>query len=124
MGLLAAIGQQQDTYQGFRQPGVDDNQMNLYVGPADPVATLETVRQVLDDNMDGITAASPRVEIPRPDRGALQRDLDSIIVGEEKPRGCGAACRRWRGLVRAGLNENHTDVTGTAWKSRHGSSST
>jgi hypothetical protein len=116
--FLAAIGQQQDTYQGFRfNLGPDDNQMNLYVGPAASlVATLETVRvQVLDDNMDGIYGSQPKEwSYPGLIEGALQRDLDSIIVGEEK------TARPWSRLQKIGTgwyalapNETLTDVTAT-----------
>jgi hypothetical protein len=87
-GFLAVIGQQQDTYQGFRfNLGPDENTMNLYVAPAGSlVGTVEGVRvQVFDDNLDGRYGSEPKdwahiglVE------GSYQHDVDSVLIGESK----------------------------------------
>jgi hypothetical protein len=114
--FLVCIGQQQDTFQGFRfNLGPDDNALNLYIAPAASlVGAVEGVRlQILDDNMDGLYGSAPQewayqglVE------GAFQRDVDSVVVGESK------VARPWSRLQKVGSawyelapNEHGNDIT-------------
>lgn len=116
--FLSVIGQQQDIYQGFRfNLGPDENQLNLYVAPAGSLvgSVAGTRVQVLDDNMDGHYGSAPRdwgymglIE------GALQHDLDSVVVGEAK------TARPWSRLQKIGdawyelvPNEAGTDLVAT-----------
>jgi hypothetical protein len=98
--FLSAIGQQQDTYQGFRfNLGPDTNYLNLYVAPAASlVGTLGGTRvQVIDDNLDGKYGSPPLdwAYMGLVD-GAAQHDVDSIVVGESK------VARPWSRLVEVG----------------------
>ncbi len=116
--FLSVIGQQQDTYQGFRfNLGPDENQLNLYVAPAGSlVGSVNGTRvQVLDDNMDGHYGSAPKdwgylglLE------GALQHDVDSVVIGEAK------TARPWSRLQKIGdawfelvPNESGTDLIAT-----------
>lgn len=98
--FLTCIGQQQDTYQGFRMNlGPDENQMALYFAPAASLVGMvgETRIQVFDDNMDGVYGSQPlEWSYIGLAEGSLQRDVDSILVGEEK------AARPWSRLQEIG----------------------
>lgn len=117
-GFLACIGQQRDMYQGFAfNLGPDENQMGLYFQNAGSlVGTVNGVPvQVFDDNLDGLYGSAPRewgyiglVE------GSMQRDLDSVLVGE------GKVARPWSRLQKVGdawfkfeANEHGSDITTT-----------
>jgi hypothetical protein len=116
--FLATIGQQQDTYQGFRfNLGPSDDNMNLYVFPASSlVGSIDGVRvQVLDDNMDGRYGSPPKEwDYPGLIEGALQRDVDSVVIGEAK------TARPWSRLHKIGAHwyalapsESGTDMVAT-----------
>lgn len=99
-GFLACIGQQRDMYQGFAfNLGPDENQMGLYFQNAGSLTGLVNgvPVQVFDDNLDGIYGSAPRewgyiglVE------GAMQRDVDSVLIGE------GKVARPWSRLQKVG----------------------
>jgi len=117
-GFLACIGQQRDMYQGFAfNLGPDENQMGLYFQNAGSLAgTVSGLPvQVFDDNLDGLYGSAPRewgyvglIE------GSMQRDLDSVLVGE------GKVARPWSRLQKVGdtwfkfePNETGTDIVTT-----------
>jgi hypothetical protein len=98
--FLAVIGQQQDTYQGFRlNMAPDENQMSIYVAPAASlVGLVNGLRlQVIDDNLDGLYGSPPKewAYIGVRD-GDFQRDVDSVVIGESK------VARPWSELQKIG----------------------
>ncbi|MSR63249.1 MAG: hypothetical protein EXS08_12475 [Planctomycetes bacterium] len=86
--FLACIGQQQDTYQGFKfNLAPDENRMPIYVAPAGSlVGTINGVRvQVIDDNLDGYYGSEAKGWAYSGCRdGFFQQDVDSVVVGESK----------------------------------------
>jgi hypothetical protein len=99
-GFLTCIGQQADTYQGFRfNMAPTENYLSIYIAPAASLVGMvgETRIQVFDDNMDGVYGSAPlEWSYTGLTDGALQRDVDSILVGE------GKVARPWSRLQEIG----------------------
>ena len=100
--FLATIGQQQDTYQGFRYNlSADENQMQVFVNAAaSMVGTVDGIRvQVIDENMDGVYGGPPtELAYIGVREGSAQRDVDTVVIGETK------VARPWSELQKIGPN--------------------
>ena len=86
--FLAAVGRNDDVYQGFRYYlSPTEKFMQIYVAPAASLvgAIAETPIRILDDNMDGIFG-SGMIETNHFGlvNGIFQRDVDSVLIGEAK----------------------------------------
>ena len=98
--FLATIGQQQDTYQGFKYNlSADETQMQVFVNAAGSmVGTVDGIRvQVIDENMDGVYGGPPaELAYIGVREGSSQRDVDTVVIGESK------VARPWSELQKIG----------------------
>lgn len=85
---LSEVGTTKDTYQGLAvNLAPDDNQFSIYfANAASVVGTFNGTKvRVIDDNQDGVFGSAPLGwQYVGLTSGALQPDLDAIVVGDSK----------------------------------------